>query len=210
MTERGLRERKKQQTRQLIAETALRLFIERGFENVRVAEIARAADVAEKTIFNYFPTKEDLVYSRLESFEAELLDAIRGREQGESVLTAFAHFVTAPRGLLAAKDGAEQLRAITTMIASSPALLAREQQVFERFTDALARLLAEETGARADDVEPWVVANALMGVHRALIKYVRRGVVAGRTNRSLARGVRAQSELALAGLERGLADYGVS
>ena len=69
----GLRERKKEQTRQLIAETARRLFGERGFERVTVAEIARTAEVSEQTVFNYFPTKEDLVYWRLQSFEDELL-----------------------------------------------------------------------------------------------------------------------------------------
>ena len=61
----GLRERKKQQTRELIAETARRLFTERGFERVTVAEIARAAEVSEQTVFNYFPTKEELVFWRL-------------------------------------------------------------------------------------------------------------------------------------------------
>src|SRR4051812_23242438 len=71
----GLRERKKEQTRQLIAETARRLFGERGFERVTVAEVARAAEVSEQTVFNYFPTKEDLVYWRLQSFEDELLAA---------------------------------------------------------------------------------------------------------------------------------------
>src|ERR671925_604506 len=96
----GLRERKKQQTRQLIAETARRLFTERGFERVTVAEIARAADVSEQTVFNYFPTKEDLVYWRLESFEQDLLAAVRDREPGEPVLAAFGRFVTRPRGLL--------------------------------------------------------------------------------------------------------------
>jgi AcrR family transcriptional regulator len=69
----GLRERKKEQTRRLIAETARQLFSERGFEHVTIAEIAEAAEVAVQTVFNYFPTKEDLVYWRLASFEGELL-----------------------------------------------------------------------------------------------------------------------------------------
>jgi AcrR family transcriptional regulator len=204
----GLRERKKQQTRELIAETARRLFAERGFEPVTVAEIARAADVAETTVFNYFPTKEDLVYWRMESFEAALLDAIREREAGQSVLAAFARFVLEPRGLLAEPDAEarERLAALTRMIAGSPALLAREQQVYARYTTSLAALIAEETGA-ADAIEPWVAANALMGVHRGLVDYARRRIVAGARNPRLARDVRAQGEQALALIERGLGDY---
>ena len=79
----GLRERKKQKTRQLIAETARRLFAERGFERVTVTEIAHEAEVSPATVFNYFPTKEDLVYWRLGAFEAELLAAVRERAAGE-------------------------------------------------------------------------------------------------------------------------------
>ena len=204
--EAGLRERKKEQTRQLIAETARQLFTERGFDGVTVAEIARAADVSEKTVFNYFPTKEDLVYSRLESFEAELLAAVRERPRGESVVAAFMRFVSRPRGLLAEEDAGAQLRAITAVIAGSPALLAREQQIFERYTAALAGVIAGETGA---EVEAWIVANALIGVHRALLKYVRQGVIAGRSNAAMARGVRAQAKRAQSLLERGLADFAV-
>src|SRR6266545_6807127 len=100
----GLRERKKLQTRQLIAEAARRLFAERGFAAVTVADVARAADVSEATVFNYFPTKEDLFYSGLEAFEEELLATLREREVGESVLAAFARFVLQQRGLLAATD----------------------------------------------------------------------------------------------------------
>src|SRR3954469_2117860 len=92
----GLRERKKEATRRLIAETARRLFAERGFDAVTVAEVARAADVAEKTVFNYFPTKEDLFYSNMEAFEERLLAAIRERPQGETVLEAFGRFFLAP------------------------------------------------------------------------------------------------------------------
>jgi AcrR family transcriptional regulator len=207
----GLRERKKAQTRELIAETARRLFGERGFEHVSVAEIARVADVSEKTVFNYFPTKEDLVYWRLESFEAELLDTIRGRAPGESVLAAFGRFVREPRGLLGKYDpeARERLAALTRMIVESPSLLAREQQVFAGFTDSLAALIAEETGAVAEDVQPWVAANALMGVHRRLVDFARRRVVAGARHPRLAREVLAEADRALALLEQGLGDYAV-
>src|ERR1700749_1879607 len=102
----GLRERKKQQTRELIAETARRLFAARGFEEGTVAEIAREAEVAETTVFNYFPTKEDLVYWRREPFEPALLAAIRERASGEPVLAAFRRFVLQARGLLGERDPA--------------------------------------------------------------------------------------------------------
>ncbi len=205
----GLRELKKRRTRELIADTAMRLFLERGFDAVTVVEIARAAEVAEKTVYNYFPTKEDLVYERLESFESALLAAIRGRKTGESFLAAFGRFILGSRGLLAAEDASEKLRAVSRMIAGSPALLAREEHVFARYTASLAALIAEETGARDDDVRPWVAANALMGVHRALVDYVRRETLAGTPNAKLARDVRVQGTRALAALERGLGDYGV-
>jgi AcrR family transcriptional regulator len=208
----GLRERKKQQTRDLIAETARGLFAERGFEAVTVAEIARAADVSEKTVFNYFQTKEDLFYSRLEAFEEELLTAIRERAAGETVLGAFRRFVLDPGGVFAMQSGGdatERLRTITRVITQSPALLARERQVFARYTESLAALLAEETGAGTDDVEPRVVASALLGVHRSLIEFVRRRVAAGAGAPEIAAELPAQAQRALALLERGLGEFGI-
>jgi AcrR family transcriptional regulator len=207
----GLRERKKQLTREHIAQTARSLFGERGFEHVTIAEIARAADVSVQTVFNYFPTKEDLVYWRLGSFEDELLATIRERPPGESALAAFGRFMRTPRGLLAKQDPAarEQLAAITRMIAESPALLAREQQIFERYTASLAALLGEETGAHADDVTPRVAATAMMGVHRALVDYSRRRIVAGAKHARLGREVAAQADAALALLEAGLGAYAI-
>ena len=91
------------------------------------------------------------------------------------------------------------------MITSSPALLAREREVFETFTGSLARLLAEETGAQPGDVEPWVAANAMMGVHRALVHSHAHARARGRHHRR-ARGevLIAQGERALAALEGGL------
>src|SRR3954466_7134018 len=105
----GLRERKKQRTRELIADTARRLFAERGFERVTVAEIAREAEVAEATVFNYFPTKEDLFYSRLAAFEDELLEALRRRPAGTSVAAAFAEFLLRSGGVLTmSTDGGDE------------------------------------------------------------------------------------------------------
>jgi AcrR family transcriptional regulator len=207
----GLRERKKQQTRQLIAGVARGLFAERGFDSVTVADVAAAADVSQATVFNYFPTKEDLFYSGLEAFEEELLSAIRGRAPGESVLAAFGRFVVEPRGLLAARDpdAIEHMARITRVITASPALLAREQRIFARYTETLAAHLAGETRARPGAVEPWVAANALMGVHRALVDYTRRQIVDGVRNPELARHVRQQAKQALGALERGLGDYAV-
>jgi AcrR family transcriptional regulator len=208
----GRRERKKLQTRQLLADTARRLFAERGFEQVSVAEVAREADVAEATVFNYFPSKEDLVFSGLERFEDELLATIRDRPRGETILQAFGRFVLQPRGFLAARDqqAAERLLEISGMIAQSPALRAREQQIFARYTISLTQLIADETGAAADDPRPAVAASALIGVHRALIDQVRRHILSGDDDLPrLARSTRTSGRKALALLEQGLGAYGI-
>ena len=211
----GLRERKKEQTRQLIADTARRLFAERGFESVTVAEVARAANVAEKTVFNYFPTKEELFYSRLEAFEEELLDAVRERAPGESIVAAVRDFLMGQGGVLAMRspggdeEATAQLRMVTRVISESPALLARERQVFARYAEALAALIADETGARPGAIEPQVAANALLGAHRALIDYVRARALAGASASQVGREVRARAKRAFDLLESGLGDYGV-
>ncbi|MFT4008802.1 MAG: TetR/AcrR family transcriptional regulator [Nocardioidaceae bacterium] len=82
MTEPGLRARKKQQTRRLIAETAARLFAEAGYENVAVIDVARAADVAEQTVYNYFPTKEHLVLDQADALRDRLVALILDRPPG--------------------------------------------------------------------------------------------------------------------------------
>jgi AcrR family transcriptional regulator len=211
----GLRERKKQQTRQLIADTARRLFAQRGFEAVTVAEVAREADVAEKTVFNYFPTKEDLFYSRLEAFEEELLEAVRAREPGTSMLAAVQGFLLDQEGVFSLKapeeddEATRQLRTVTRVITESPALLARERQVFARYAESLAALIARETGSASDDAEPRAAANALLGVHRALIDYVRQRTLAGARASEIGPELRTQAERAFARLERGLREYGV-
>ena len=108
---------------------------------------------------------------------------------------------------LTLKGAAVAISMAARIVGDSPSLRAREREIVADFTDALARLLAEESGSSPDDIEPWVVANALMGVHRALVDYVRANVLAGTTGPRLVRAVRDQADRALAVLDRGLAGY---
>ena len=212
MTEMGLRERKKAQTRQLIADTAWRLFADRGFERVTVAEVAREAQVAVATVFNYFPTKEDLFFFRLEAFGADLVEAVAGRPAGEPALAAFRRQLLGAGGLLAQvgagdDQALERLRTMNRVIAASPALQAREQQAFAHTAAALADRLAADTGAAPGDLDAQVAANALVGVQRALVDYTRRRVLADKRPAGLAADVRALAERAFALLEDGLGGY---
>ena len=206
--ETGLRERKKQQTRELIAETARRLFAERGFDAVTVAQVARAANVSEVTVFNYFSTKEDLFYGGMQFFEETLLDAVRARAPGESVLEAFRRPVLDGFKRLAADERAKMIRTAGKLIASSPALEAHEREIVARYTRQLAEQLAEEAGAKPGDVEAIGVASALMGVQRALVSYVRSSILAGRRGDQLVAAARSQAVRGFGRLEKGLADYG--
>jgi AcrR family transcriptional regulator len=206
----GLRERKKAQTRQTIADTALRLFTERGFDQVTVAEVAREAEVSEATLFNYFPTKEDLLFSRMGAYEARLVDAVRDRDSGTSAITALTEFLLRPQHDRLSSRDSKSLATIARMITASPALVARERQVFAEHTAELAAVLAEQTHANPEDLAPWVVANALMGVHRAMLDSVRRRALSGQRNPSLARDVRFEADRALALLAQGLDSYGAN
>jgi AcrR family transcriptional regulator len=199
----GLRERKKVQTREAIADAARAVFLERGFDDVTVAEVAEAADVSEATVFNYFPTKEDLAFYRMEDFEEEMLDAVRNRQPGTSVVDAFGSFVLAPRGFLKAGDTGLDPRAVTKLFTESPALLARERQIFDRYAERLIDILSEELHTPADDLVPLVIARALTSLHRAMIDHVRRQVLAGVSTDVIAREVRTRGRRAVALIKEG-------
>ena len=205
VAEPGLRERKKQQTQQLILDTAARLFAERGFDGVTVAEIARAAELSEMTVFNYFPTKEDLVFGRMEFFEERLVAAVEQRDAGESAVASFGRVLLAGIDQPAAR--ADMIAKVATLIRASPALQAREREVTARYTARLAHLFTTETGVAADDIEAWAAASALMAVHHGLVQHVRNAVLAGWRGKRLATDAAAQASRALARLESGLADY---
>lgn len=206
----GRRERKRQQTRDAVIDAAWRLFVEKGFDAVTVAEIAEAADIDRKTVYNHFETKEDLVFHR--GFDADLLVAIRNRPAGETILEAFAHLVSERWDLY--HDGRrEHTRVVLEhhrVVAGSAALRVREQQLFDRYTDQLATMIAEDSYTNTDALTSWIAANALIGVLRALLSYDRDAILAGESLDKIAAGVRDRAASAFELLNTGLGWLGAA
>ncbi len=186
----------------------MRLFADRGFDNVTVAEVAEAAEVSLSTVFNYFPTKEDIFFDRQEDVEQEWGEVVRGRKPGESAVAALRrHYFEALERREPRSGIAEGLVTFHRMIEESPALRAREREIGERGVEALARTLAEEAGADPDDITPRVVANQVAGVYGALYNEGRRRLLAGQSVEEaypfLLRAARRAFDL----LENGVGDY---
>jgi AcrR family transcriptional regulator len=150
----SLRESNKARTRQAISNVATRLFVERGFENVTVAEIAQAAHVSVKTVFNYFSTKEDLFFDRADDVRDAILEAVRERTDGISVLAALHELFTQRRvpfdetGWRPLRDPQryEDFRSFLAAEHASPALRARRLAIAESWAHWFEELLAEEMG----------------------------------------------------------------
>ncbi|WP_354637535.1 TetR/AcrR family transcriptional regulator [Kitasatospora camelliae] len=175
----GLREIKKQQTRTAIADAALGLFLEHGFDPVTVAEVARRACVSTNTVFNYFPTKEDLFFDRQAEAEAHLAGVVRDRPSGACPVAAVRDdLLTALRQdhpMLGLQPGA---RAFWQVILDSPALRARERVIGERAEAALAAALTDRPPL-ADGPFPTLLAGAVAGTHRAALGELRRRIMTG-------------------------------
>ncbi|WP_446039469.1 TetR/AcrR family transcriptional regulator [Streptomyces sp. SID1121] len=145
----GRRERKKAATRRSISDAAMRLFLERGYDDVGIREIADAADVSTTTLFKHFPVKEALVFDEDADQEARLLAAVRERPPGRSIPAALRDH--ALRHRMAAVDGDAGFTAFFELVHSTPALRDYVQAMWLRHTGALARVIAEESGLPADD-----------------------------------------------------------
>ncbi|MGV9278437.1 TetR/AcrR family transcriptional regulator [Streptomyces griseosporeus] len=205
----GLREAKKQETRQLISDHATRLFIAQGFERTTIAEIAAAARVAKKTVTNYFARKEDLALDHQEDFAASLARAVAGRRPGESALAAlrraFADAV-AERDPVAGFSGRDFAR----MVADSPTLSACLRGLHDQREHRLAEALAEATGAHPEDVTVRTAAGVLAAVHRVLFQRIQELTLDGRPADRIAATVAPEADRAFGLLEPALADYAVA
>jgi AcrR family transcriptional regulator len=204
----GLRERKKRATRETILVQAMALFGEHGYDSVTVADVARAAGVSEKTVFNYFPAKEDLVFNEGLARREALIDAIRARPPGVSLVEPFRHQT---EELIARVELGPDPRivAIPRLVAGSTVLRERLFIGWEREAALLTPVIAEETGSAPDDLVPAVIARTLAWTHRLVFRAAFSRLIAGEDQRALAADLREQAQRAYAQLERGLRDYGV-
>jgi len=159
----GLRERKKLATRQAISDVATRLFIERGFDNVTVAEIAEAANVAKMTVFNYFPRKEDLFFDREDEGRDMIRDALAPRSSDESPTVAMQNLV---HRLMKQKHPFAKFTAGTARfwhtVMQSPALSARARELRDEFISDCAKMLADSVGRTHPDPEAHLFSSLLM------------------------------------------------
>lgn len=136
----GRRERKKARTRQALADAAVRLFTERGFDNVGVREVAEAADVSLSTLFKHFPSKEALVFDLDADIESALIAAVRDRAPGRSVLHALRDHMVHTRTAVRTDDPT------FVLVESTPALRDYARRMWSRHEKTLAAALAEATG----------------------------------------------------------------
>jgi AcrR family transcriptional regulator len=206
----GLRERKKRATRAAIAATARRLFAERGFDDVTVAEVAAAAEVSEKTVFNHFATKEDLAFAWGEVRSKQLLADIAQRPAGTSVLDVFRATTDAMIDGLATTTEDDDFFVVPRIIGDSRVLQDRLTMGSEHESAALTAVIAETAGADDDDVIPAIVAHALSWTHRTIFRAVLAGLLAGQDPQRLAARLRVSSARAYDQIATGLGDYGAS
>ena len=164
----GLREEKKKKTRKAISDMATQLFIERGYDQVTTSEIAERAEVSVPTLFNYFPTKESLVFDDDAEQEAHLVDSILNRKKGQSVFDAlldagFTHIDSL-------KDAERKnFKTFMKLIESTPALSLYSQQMWLRHEQALAQTIRKESKRKVSAIEAEAIARFVLdSYHRCL------------------------------------------
>jgi AcrR family transcriptional regulator len=197
----GLRESKKLRMREEIAGQAMRLFATRGFDKVTVAEVAAAAGVSEKTVFNYFPTKEDLFFDEVPEREAAMLDAIRNRAPGVSVLDALRGLQSAQCNRMASPGFATFAR----IIEESPALKAKELEVMAHMAQVLTDAIAAEL--QLDERDAPIVAGLIVSVQRQFFRLARQQALAGKHGDAAARKLRAGIDRAFDILANGIGTF---
>ncbi len=178
----GLRERKKREMRQLLSDTATGMFLERGFDEVKVTEVAAACGVSEKTVYNYFSTKEALLLDReediAEKIQAELGPGAPARSPIDAAVEILALDLETLRMAWqrdgGPPDGMMLFRRFAELIDSTPSLRAAQRDMMDRLVRVAAVAMAERAGVSPDDPEPQIAAHAILGLWRIQFGAMRR------------------------------------
>jgi AcrR family transcriptional regulator len=210
----GLRMRKKRLMRQQLTDTATEMFMQRGFDAVRVAEVAEACGVSEKTVFNYFPTKESLVLDRLDVTMASLRTGLI--EINVSPVHAALRILEDELGAmttwLASQDdpmqAANMIKRFGDLIDATPSLRAHQSDMMDQFVVVAAELLAERAGMSPEDPEPQIAATALLGLWRIQFQALRKYLDGTRTPEQVHQAVTADVERAARVINNGVSSFG--
>jgi AcrR family transcriptional regulator len=158
----GLRERKRQQTRERLTRAAMALFLDRGFEATTLDDIAAAAEISRRSFFHYFASKEDVVFAWQEDSTAALVAAVASRPATESMLVAAENAIAA---MVRQLEPGEAI-AMAQLKRDNPALQARDQVKYEKLERALAEALGKRAGHKTEKLEARLVAMIATGAMR--------------------------------------------
>jgi AcrR family transcriptional regulator len=213
----GLRAWKKARTRTTISDVATGLFMRDGFEEVTVAQIAAAAEVSVKTVFNYFPSKEDLFFDRADDVVGALVDAIVERPPGQTIVGAL-HRLLADRRVpfdaggwrgLRDPEGYERFRRFLETEEASPALRTRRLVISELWTTRLTQLLTHQLGLPAGDPRAATLATLIIAAMGLRARTLSAAMMARLSARTVEKRVRAVVDEAFERLAVAFADIDV-
>jgi AcrR family transcriptional regulator len=210
----GLRERKKRLMRQQLSDTATEMFVARGFDDVAVAEIAEACGVSEKTVFNYFPTKESLILDRWDATMERLRTVLAdpGLSPVEATMRILSDELSALTSWIAAQDDPVQAGALIlrfgALLRSTPSLRAHQHETTERLAAAAAEILARRTAIPPGDPEPQIAATALLGLWPIQSQSLRKHLDGALDPARLREAVTADVERAARLIDTGLSSFG--
>jgi AcrR family transcriptional regulator len=209
----GLRETKKARTRLAISDIATRMFIERGFEHVTIAQIAAEAEVSIKTVFNYFASKEDLFFDRADELLTGIVATIEQRPPGTTVTQALhglmrdnlVPFPGAGWARLRDPEQYERFRAFVAAEHASPALSARRLVLSEAWMPVLATAVAGQLGVDPDDPRARTYAAMLVAIMSLRARTLSSAVLERAGARTVQRRVQAVVDEAFGRLSRAFA-----
>jgi AcrR family transcriptional regulator len=185
----------------------VQLFERFGYDQVSVERVAREAGVSKQTVFNYFPTKELLVFDRADEVREAMVSAVRDRPSGVSVVASFRRLTREFWGRFAQLPDERPRRGFFHVVAETPSLAAFQRELGAAIVADVAAVLRAEAGADPADPRPAVVAAALAAAHASVFDVVQRRVVAGESPQAFLAGALAAADGAYDLLERGIGGW---